>query len=194
VDSQVSQEYHIDIPKADLTTPPSVKSIIGNTSQQHAIAKSFFETIHEWMPIVSKKRFFEHLNPFCVLGADYALLVLSMDLISWLPDSRTQDPRTSAYLTAKKYFLDLEIAGVLSLQTLQGGILITIFELAHAIYPSAFLSVASCARHASALGICWMTASSNESPSSRLDLEERNRSWWAIVLLDRYDIAHPSIS
>lgn len=137
------------------------------------------------MPIISKQRFYEHLNPSCQLGPDYALLILCMDLISWLPDPEAHDPRTSTYLTAKKYYLDLEISGVISIQTLQSGILIAIFELGHAIYPSAFLSVASCARHGSALGIGWRTASSGEGSPSWIDMEERNRSWWAIVLLDR---------
>jgi hypothetical protein len=190
LDSQIFQEYYVEIPKARLPVPLSVRSIIGETYQQHAIAKSFFETIHEWMPIISKKQLYKNLNPICLPGADYALLLLSMDLISWLPSSQDQDPRTSTYLTAKKYFLDLEIAGVVSVQILQAGILIAIFELGHAIYPSAFLSVAHCARYASALGIGWRKASSGEILSGHLDLEERNRSWWAIVLLDRYDFHH----
>ncbi len=106
-----------------------------------------------------------------------------------MPGCEAQDLRTATYRAAKAYYLDLEISGAMSVQILQAGILIALFELGHAIYPSAFLSVASCARYASALGIGWRTASGGESPIDWVDLEERNRSWWAIVLLDRYERA-----
>jgi len=55
-----------------------------------------------------------------------------MDLICWLPGSQIQDPRTPTYLAAKRYYLDLEISGVLSIQGLQAGIFIALFELGHA--------------------------------------------------------------
>ncbi|RDW81835.1 hypothetical protein BP6252_02947 [Coleophoma cylindrospora] len=110
---------------------------------------------------------------------------MCMDLISWLPGSRTQNPRTTTYLAAKRYYLDLEIAGILSIQCLQAGILVAIFELGHAIYPSAFLSVAACARYGSALGLDWRTNLPREDPLSWFDAEEQSRVWWAIALLDR---------
>lgn len=186
LDSVISKKYHVEIPRQKLPIPLGVASIIGDTSQQHTIAKSFFESIHEWIPIISKKSLYEHVNPFCPLEADYALLILSMALIAWVPGYQVKDPRTSTYLATKSYYQELEIAGILSIQTLQAGILIAIFEMGHAIYPPAFMSVASCARLASTLGIQWRTLLSNENASNSVESEERNRAWWAIVLLDRF--------
>lgn len=190
LDSEISQKYHVEMPKPNISIPPYVRSIIGDFSQSRDIARSFFETIHEWMPIISKKRFYENFNPLCSLSPDHALVILCMDLISWLPGVQAHDGRTAPYLAAKKYYLDLELADVLSIQCLQAGILIATFELGHAIYPSAYLSVAACARYGSALGLDWRTASSRECISCSVDSEEQSRAWWAIVLLDRYVLFH----
>ncbi|RDW62497.1 hypothetical protein BP5796_10799 [Coleophoma crateriformis] len=185
LDSKLSRKYHVEIPTAKTALPAYVCSIIGDISHQHGIAQLFFEKVHPWIPIISMKRFHEHINPLCPLRSDYALLILCMDLISWLPGSQIQVPRTTTYLAAKRYYLDLEVAGILSIQCLQAGMLIAIFELGHAIYPSAFLSVAACARYGSALGLDWRTNLSRGDPLSWLDVEEQSRVWWAIALLDR---------
>lgn len=109
-----------------------------------------------------------------------------MNLICWLPGSTIQDPRTTTYAAAKRYYLELEVAGILSIQVLQADVLIAMFELGHAIYPSAFLSVAACARYGSALGLDRKNSSlENEENLGWMELEERNRVWWAILLLDR---------
>jgi len=145
------------------------------------------------MPIISKKRFYEHVNPLCRLHSDYALLILCMDLTTWIPGSQIEDPRTPNYLAAKRYYLELEISGLLSIQALQSGILIAVFEFGHAIYPSALHSVASCISYGSSLGLDWRTASSSGSTQSWLDTEEKIRIFWAIVLLDRYTLLFTTI-
>jgi hypothetical protein len=76
----------------------------------------------------------------------------------------------------------MEIAGYLNIYTVQSAILISLYEIGHAIFPSAFISVATCARNAIAVGI-------NETlpirGNSWAEQEERNRAWWAILILDR---------
>jgi hypothetical protein len=102
------------------------------------------------------------------------------------PPESPQSPRTRAYYAAKHFHLELENSGIFSVQILQAGILLAIYELGHAIYPAAFLSIGSCARSAYALGI-----NSNSNPTSRVltlvEVEERRRIWWAIVVLDRFE-------
>ena len=108
-----------------------------------------------------------------------------MDLITWIPSERDCNPRGSTYTAAKSFYLDLEIAGIVSIQVLQAGILIALFEFGHALYPSAAVSVEACAKYGYALGINWNTISPSKPPFSWVDLEEQNRVWWAIVMLDR---------
>lgn len=78
----------------------------------------------------------------------------------------------------------MEIAGHLSIYTLQSAILTAMYEMGHAIFPGAFTTIATCARYATALGI-------NEplplpiQGKAWIEQEERNRIWWAILILDR---------
>jgi hypothetical protein len=138
------------------------------------------------MPIISKKRFYEHLAGLSCdnqLRSDYALLILCMDLMLWAPGA--QDPRSSAYLAAKHLYLDLELQGVVSIQALQAHVLLATYEYGHAIFPSANVSVEACVRYGELLGINW-EAEQVKKPFDWVDVEEQNRLWWSIVLLDRY--------
>jgi hypothetical protein len=138
------------------------------------------------MPIVSKKRFYEHLAGLSFdnqLRADYALLILCMDLLIWVPGE--QDPRTRAYSAAKHIYLDLEMQGIVSIQALQAGVLLATYEYGHAIYPSASTSVEACVRYGQLLGINW-EAKTAKKPFGWVEAEEQTRLWWSIVMLDRY--------
>lgn len=146
------------------------------------------------MPIVSKKRFYEHLAGLSSdnqLRADYALLILCMELMMWVPVD--QDPRSTAYRAAKHIYLDLEIQGVVSIQALQAGVMLATFEYGHAIYPSASTSVEACVRYGELLGINW-DSKSGKKPFDWVEIEEQNRVWWSIVILDRYVLLMPCSS
>jgi len=137
------------------------------------------------MPIISKKNLYEHIrNPLGQIRSDYALLLLAMDLLCWIPEG--SDPRTSTYRAAKSFYLDLEIQGFVSLQVMQAEILIALFEFGHAIYPSANVSIEACVRYGCALGINWDAKFPAKRPFSWVDGDELNRVWWAVIILDRY--------
>jgi hypothetical protein len=118
LDFKISQQCKVQIPKSNVPVPIYVILIIGDIARQHEIAKVYFVDAHPWVPIVSKQCFCEQINPLSTLRADYALLISCMDLICWLPGSTIQDARTATYMAAKRYYLDLEIAGILSIQAL----------------------------------------------------------------------------
>ncbi|KAG4443228.1 hypothetical protein IFR05_001271 [Cadophora sp. M221] len=176
------------VPKPSLISPIplSVTSVIGDPLNWASIATQFFLTVHTWMPIVSKKRFFENVpTPSAAHGplrSDYALLILCMELSMWMPGE--QNPRSSAYLAAKTFYLDLEIQGIVSIQVLQALILIAMYETGHAIFPSAAVSVEACVRYGQALGINWEAKYSDKKPFAWVDREEQNRVWWAVFMLE----------
>jgi hypothetical protein len=74
------------------------------------------------------------------------------------------------------------MAGYLTIYTIQSAILTAMYEIGHAIFPCAFTTISTCARYATALGI-------NEplpiQGKGWIKQEERNRIWWAILILDR---------
>jgi hypothetical protein len=117
-----------------------------------------------------------------------------MKLIVSMPPKQTNNPQTPTYFAAKRFYLEAESAGVFSIQVLQAGLLISLYELGHAIYPSAFLSIGTCARYAYALGINGNATSQISKPFTWVEQEERRRVWWGIVILDRFEPCHLSLA
>ena len=169
---------HVDAPISK-----TVASIVGSVGDIHDAAEMYFDTVHDWMPIVSKKQFQDRLlEKLALHRAELFLLVLSMRLCS----SRTIVAKSMLYRTVKQFYFDVESAGRLSTQLLQAGILILIYELGHGIYPAAIMSVSSCARIGAVLELDRSLTTREEPGVSWIDLEERRRVWWMVVILDRY--------
>ena len=71
---------------------------------------------------------------------------------------------------------------------LQAAVLIAVYEVGHAIYPAAYLTIGACARYGTMLGIDKLgldLMGDSLGPLSWIEVEERRRVWWAVVLLDR---------
>lgn len=184
LDHRVFQHSGMQLPKSQWVAPPIIIKYVG---EPLSIATKYWDKIHWWMPIISKKRFYDNsLNPLVPLGVDIVLLLATMRLIQWYPE---QEPRPEAEYVAIRYAIfEAETAGILTLQLLQAKVILTVYEFAHAIYPAAYLSVGACARYGTSLGI-------NQSlkmyplaatPELILEIEEKKRTWWLILLLDRY--------
>ena len=60
--------------------------------------------------------------------------------------------------------------------------LLCLYELRHAIYPSAFISISACTHYTRING---GKALSTTKVLTLVEVEERRRIWWAIVILDR---------
>jgi hypothetical protein len=96
--------------------------------------------------------------------------------------------QSSEYIAIKTHVALLEAANYVTLNSVQARILIAFYEMGHAIYPAASLSVASCARSAHYLGLNRKHFQSREHESDqeiRTIGEEEKRTWWAILNLDR---------
>ncbi|KAM7209364.1 Fungal specific transcription factor domain containing protein [Naviculisporaceae sp. PSN 640] len=193
------------IPRPNLAVPPEVHSILnsgsnGGTAIQDSIS-AYFETIHPWWPIISRKRMTIGTSLW-EGGPDLAMLFLAMKLItssssSFSPSgfhsgilySGTSSPAEDPiYISAKQFLSQLEASGCLSLPHLQAMILVTLYEIGHGIYPSAWMSVATCARYIEIIGLPSFKESSVVlgSVTTWTELEERRRCWWAVYVLDRF--------
>ena len=73
------------------------------------------------------------------------------------------------------------------IRLLQAGILIAVYEIGHAIYPEAYLSIGHCGRLGQAIGLHDTTGVPQLAlePESEDEIEERRRVWWAVYILDR---------
>lgn len=127
-------------------------------------ANDFFDSIHTWMPIISKKRVDSGVTTL-QRGSDTAMLFLAMRLIISTPPDNSPDV---LHRLAKEFLSSLEAAGIISHLCLQAMILVALYEYSHGIYPAAWMTVGACARYAELLGIsCSFSKTSFAKPCVR---------------------------
>lgn len=80
------------------------------------------------------------------------------------------------YHAVKHFHLEVGISSTFSISVLQAGILLAVYELLHAIYPAAFLSIGACARYAYALGINVSRTADTRRVLTLVEVEERRRA------------------
>lgn len=144
--------------------------------------------VQKWLPVFSDDKLRGYVDRAMHLTVDEALLLQCMGLIASKPLMWSDGSRTKLYLACKRGFSDLETAGILSIAGLEAALLISLYEINHAMYPAAFLTTGACARYGLAMGL----GSSNKSrlcpPANRAEHEESKRLWWAVLLLNRYAV------
>ncbi|KAL7942607.1 N-terminal binuclear Zn cluster-containing protein [Trichoderma barbatum] len=185
-----SAQLKVPEPDIDHLITKDVSDFVGDVANIKAISDKFFNSVHEWMPIVSKVHFLSNLVSWLThKRAELFFLILAMKLSC----EQVSGPRTPLYQVTKYLQFRIENSGALSLQVIQGSVLIAIYEMGNGIYPSAFLSIAGCARYATALGIDKSILCRDLTNISRNELEERRRVWWSILTLDRFlNLSDPS--
>ena len=187
LDFEVFKHGRMEIPKSIIPLEPYTKD---RFQRARLVAERYFTLAHPWLPIISKRLFYDLIsNPLKPPHADTVLLLSCMDLVTWLPsDSPTEtSPKSLSYAAAKRSLLEDEIIGAFTIQHLHAMILVALYELGHGIYPAAYMSIGACVRYGVALGIHPRNASGlNEPSSTLLEQEERRRAWWAMLILDRW--------
>jgi hypothetical protein len=186
LDVGVFETLSLQIPKARISVPANVTNILGDTLSIQDTVSRYFQAVHGWMAILSKKKFYmQQLNPLTQPNEDVVLLLLSIKLILWVPSTAVEDPKTPLYAAAKSFHSDFLTMGVCSIQVLQAGILIALYEIGQCIYPAAYMSIGVCARYGTAFG--FDASCSIKLSGDMMDDEERKRAWWAITILDRLE-------
>jgi hypothetical protein len=170
--------------------PDEIQEALGDRSGIEYVTSRYFQYINPWMPIISKLKLTRLIEtPTNEPRADLALLLLSMKLLLEVPIDNGPSQST-VYSLAKHFRFTLDMAGLHSLLTVQASLLISVYELGHAVFPAAYLSIASCAREGIALGIHHRDAPQMlHRPLNWTTWEERQRVWWLIIILDRSAIA-----
>lgn len=167
------------------TIPSRILDLVGDPDEVRATADTYFARIHTWMPFIAKRRVYDtYLHVNLPSHPDLVFLFLAQKLITTLSSTGSQTMRTPLYSATKHFHLELETSSMLSVPLLQGNLLIALYEIGHAIYPAAYLTIGSCARYAYALGIN-IKGVSTRRVTTMVEVEERRRIWWAIVVLDR---------
>lgn len=149
------------------------------------LCEEYLSTVHEWIPMVSRKRLFNELSSGSG-DADGCLpiLLLCMKAFSVRDGNYARD--SPPYLLARSLCSEAESAGFLSLRLVQSLILLAVYELSHAIYPCAYSTLGRASRLGLLLGLHDRKNNKLFKGAETWTLrEEQRRTWWAIFLLDR---------
>ncbi|KAK3354090.1 fungal-specific transcription factor [Lasiosphaeria hispida] len=169
--------------------PSDVLAVLSFENTVVDAAAVYFDTIHHWMPFISRKRMDLGI-PLRSGGPDLAMLFLAMKLITSSPSPAgpaTPPGHDPLYTMAKAFLSLFEANGEVSLLCLQAMVLIALYEYGHAVYPAAWMTVGACTRYADMLRITLGEERSSvmDKVTTWTELEERRRLCWAIFVLDK---------
>lgn len=168
-------------------------SILSATGQYlDDISVRYFRGIHNSIPIMSRPRFHSLLFSFATdPQADFAVLLLSVCLLTYHPDMCERRTRsidsTALYLATKSLFVHAQTASTITLNLVQAGILLSVYEYAHGKPEQAFITIGSCARMAYATGLkhpSYLALEATNNGHLQSDREEVN-TWWGILISER---------
>lgn len=176
------QSCGVQIPQDRIAIPHQIMEYLDDVTLFKSVVADYFKNVHHWMPVISRIRLHTLVSnrPLHQQEPDSILLLLSIKLILSTPEQSKS--ASEEYTIIKQFFFTIEAAGCLTLQMVQAGIMIALYELGHGIYPAAFSTIAVCARYGSALGIDDLNTTDLTSAGG----EEKVRVWWGVLLIDQY--------
>jgi hypothetical protein len=151
----------------------------------------FFNSTHSWMTIVRKQRFIKRVaSSKHKAEAEVAILLLSMRLIAEPFDfakTRGDASRDTLYQAAKQLHAIIQTSKGPSLELIQAGIMIALFEHNSALDEAAYETLINCSDMSQCIGMGISQDSTKVRISSVTAMEEeRRRTYWGIVILERY--------
>ena len=194
--STLSPDPRLEVPpNSDAFTPLHIKTAIirrlGGVSPKD-LKSTYSRTIEPWFPVISEPELCNNLSSnWHDATLDLAVLCLAIHIFSTPPHLRPKEERASSdfmslYLCAKGWIVSIEGLGINSLEVVQSRLLITLFEVAHGLYPAAYISIGATVRAAEALDVySGADVALSLSVSKDVDNEESLKTWIGILVLDR---------
>jgi hypothetical protein len=155
------------------------------------VVDAYFVTIQSWLPILHERTFRDRVlqlstNP----QAETALLVLTLFLLMGCQtEDRPQTPPPAGYKRwlyelSSYLFSFLKLVRPPSLQLVQAGLYLTVYELGSSLLEAASMSIGTCAR------IGYSLRLNVDNPRFLPDTmciqsEEKRRTWLGVYMLDR---------
>jgi hypothetical protein len=147
----------------------------------------YFDNVHKWMPIMSRKLFYRRLTEFSkTKRPDFAILLLCILLSIHYPTSSTaQEP---LYRAVRSIYWHLNATVDGSLEMIQAGILLSCYEYGFGMHKECYKTIGLCVRMGHLMDL------HNEKPPSEIsensdkwaEAAERCNVWWALIIRDRF--------
>ncbi|OBT80367.1 hypothetical protein VF21_00894 [Pseudogymnoascus sp. 05NY08] len=147
----------LDLTSSNLryTLEAQVSSVVGDGLKVREAAQRYFRTVHAWLPVVEERGYYARQSRYRVEDApsDFSVLTLCIFLVCAMPvDGEMTLETRRLYILIKSWVGMLEAMGMNTLAMLQSRLLITTFEIGHAMYPAAYISAGANIQAAIALG------------------------------------------
>jgi len=151
-------------------------------------------TIHQWLPMLSVKRLKETAKALRDSNRGAVDILVFLALEALIKQSDNSDEHTvlphsnTSYLKVKHGIFIAESGGIINIRLIQTVALIALYELGHHIYPAAYLTIGQAVRLATMVGIHNQKEAKQlfVGPETWTLCEEQRRTWWVILMLDRY--------
>ncbi|KAL4874321.1 hypothetical protein BJY04DRAFT_225143 [Aspergillus karnatakaensis] len=175
--------------RTSTTVSPKGLEFLDTPEDCFVICNEYFASIQPWLPFMSEKRLARRLDngrPETDLGL--ALRLTCMKLSSMSPSTWEEALSFPLYHKAKALLSLAETACLVCLDLVQAALLIAVYEIGHGIQPAAYLSISHAARLGIVLGLHDREHAPQlfKPPDTWTLREEERRTWWAIIILDRF--------
>ncbi|KAK9342702.1 fungal-specific transcription factor domain-containing protein [Lipomyces starkeyi] len=151
-----------------------------------AIVMLYLDSLHTWLPILHSQKLQESVTRLRTIPcAEFAVLILAICLATLpsAPSDCGRETQNSLYATCRSYFGLLQLHRNNRLETIQSGILLSVYELGRGMCSAAYLTIGASATMASVIGL--HRPPRQDRIRSWIEVELRKRVWWGIVFLDR---------
>jgi hypothetical protein len=154
------------------------------------ISVRYFQTVHSYIPIISRNYFHSGLISFgATQEPDFAILLLAMCLLTYQPGSRKDV--TELYLNARSLFLQAQALCKPSLHVVQAGILLAVHEYSRRSPEQALITIGGCVRMAHTAGLRRPTCPPMHKHTGAIAevaeaLDEHTNTWWGMLIYERY--------
>ena len=157
------------------------------------VCRRYFQSFHRWLPIVSEDLLanmvltFRDSHP----PADMSVLIMAMFLVTMNPSNDSvadSIPPYTLYLELRMSIARAQAKVTASSHLLQTGILLAAYEYACGKPHDAYISIGTCVRMSSILGIDkpdLPTRGDCNDPTLRLMSLERQNIYWGMIMLER---------
>ena len=160
-----------------------LSTLISNGESVPSVLSAYFRTIDVWLPVLSEERTRKSFETASSPNIELSGLLLCIYLITQAPGNETKliFMQTSTYFDAKSLHSALSCSGRSSIEVIQAGLLLALYEQGHGMVETAQVTMASTSR----LAIKMMGAQRKLGVGSIQDTEF-GRLWWGVVIMDRY--------
>lgn len=157
------------------------------------LVETFFQSYHKWIPIVSPDSFQDYCSSTRTdVCRGLSALILGMILITRpLIDGGKPDPlRLSVYKALRRLFWDSESMAHPSLPVIQSGVLMSLYEYGQGMGDAAYITIGTCQSMAQVCGLNKPPQGQHflplPAPRAWTREDEALRTWWAILIQERY--------